>query len=131
MSSNKSELISYIDIDIMTWLECTRTDSHEFDLKYTILSKRSFKDLCDKIRHHFETDPRLRGQKIVPSAFWIKISDIHFKTCESDNQIYNMYLFGGTQYALSSMTTFNDECSKIKTNINAFRKCLDDDLWEF
>ena len=119
--------ITYMDCNYPVQLRCSMITNHDFSDKYIILSQRPFDDLCDKIRHHFELDPEARDMIIDPSAFWVEVLDIQFKTLKPDGQEYNIYLVGGTNYGLARLSIFNDNLTETVSDISNFRKYLDYD----
>ena len=123
--------ITYKDCDYPVQLMCSMGLVDDFSEKYIVLSKRSFEDLCSKIRHHFELDRRAKDNVINPSAFWVEVLDIHTKTRKPDGQKYNIYLVGGTNYGLASLSVFNDNLTETLSNISNFTKYLDYNPWGF
>ena len=123
--------ITYKDCDYPVQLMCSMGLIDDFNEKYIVLSKRPFEDLCSKIRHHFELDPRAIDMVINPSAFWVEVLDISTKTRKPDGQKYNIYLVGGTNHGLASLSVFNDDLTEILSDISNFRKYLDYNPWGF
>lgn len=123
--------ITYTDYDYPVHLMCSMGLPDDFSEKYIVLSKRPFEDLCSKIRHHFELDPRAKDMVINPSAFWVEVLDINTKTRKPDGQKYNIYLVGGTNYGLASLSDFNDDLTETVSDISNFKKCLDYNPWGF